>query len=338
MKMLVVMAAIFMLAGCNDTTRPTKVGEEDVDTLTEMKESPSADLPDKSDTVAVQKQRDEALERLEHDGMNKSQAGHNNPGRKVVYLTFDDGPSANTPQILDILHEYDVKATFFVVGRSTKWLHCIKRAHDEGHAIAAHTYSHDFSIYRSQQAYFDDLERIEQVIESQIGKRTNIIRFPGGSSNLAYFHHSQDSTFMIRLAQTVLDRGYQYVDWNISSEDATANVVPTSVIISHACSTKYNDVCVLMHDASAKVTTVKALPSIIEFYKNNGYEFGTITDTSYLCHHGIHPYRPKDAKPKKKAVDSLVVHHRTKKCSTPVVKEKEPVPAVDATMSATPSA
>ncbi len=102
---------------------------------------------------------------------------------KIIYLTFDDGPSNNTGRILKILEQEGVKATFFVTAQFKDHLHFIKDEFEAGHAIAAHTYSHAFSIYRSIDTYFEDLERIEQLIEAQTGQRTKIIRFPGGSNN-----------------------------------------------------------------------------------------------------------------------------------------------------------
>ena len=228
------------------------------------------------------------------------------PHDRIVYLTFDDGPSENTLKILDILREKGVKATFFVVGHNKNYLHCIRRAEQEGHAIAAHTYTHDFSkVYRSVDDYFADLERIEEVIEQQTGHRTNIIRFPGGSSNTVNRRfHKGDPGFMDRLKAEVLRRGYQYVDWNVCSDDATAATVPVARILKSACKDKYAEACVLMHDTRAKTTTVQALPAIIDYYRSKGYSFGTITSPSYVCHHGgFLGYRVKSS-PKKNETQS----------------------------------
>lgn len=325
-KMLVLGAVIALAAGCESTplkNEPDK-GAEAVDTI----------APVKADTLTAEQDREEVLRHYEEDGMSHAQSGENNPGRQVVYLTFDDGPSRNTPKILDILKHYDVHATFFVVGHNKDFIDCIGRAHREGHAIAAHTYTHKFDIYKSQQTYFDDLEQIEKVIEEQTGSRTPIIRFPGGSSNLVYFRQSQDSIFMIKLTQEVLNRGYQYVDWNVSSNDASRALVPASEIIRHACSVRHNDVCLLMHDASAKTTTVEALPTIIEFYKNKGYEFGTITDISYICHHGIKPYTEPASKQKAKnhaaaadTTNSGKKKHSKKEHKTGSYDHSDPAPA-----------
>ena len=103
---------------------------------------------------------------------------------KVMYLTFDDGPSQNTEKILDILDKYQIKATFFVTAEHPSYLDMIQEAHARGHMIGVHTYSHNYEeIYQSSDAYFNDLEKMNDIIESQIGHRVKIMRFPGGSSN-----------------------------------------------------------------------------------------------------------------------------------------------------------
>lgn len=230
----------------------------------------------------------EVMNRYRSEGGSKM--GGNHAGERVIYLTFDDGPSANTPKVLEVLRREGVKATFFVTAQSKENLKYIGKAHKEGHAIAAHTYSHSPSIYKTTETYFADLDKIQNVIKHYTGSTTNIIRFPGGSSNLMYYRASGDPLTMIRLSQAVRDRGYQYVDWNVSSEDATGVHVPVETIIRSSCKSKGNDICLLMHDAPGKQTTVQALPYIIQYYKNRGYRFATLTSTSYICHHNIKPY------------------------------------------------
>jgi len=207
-----------------------------------------------------------------------------NRNSRVIYLTFDDGPSNNTGEVLRILREEGVRGTFFITAQMPGCFHYIAQAHQEGHAIAAHSYSHKFSIYRSFQTYFDDLDRIEQVIEKYTGSRSPIIRFPGGSSNMAYSHYS-DINFMDSLCREVQYRGYQYVDWNLDSRDASGNNVPVQRLVSSACRDMGGEICLLMHDTDAKRSTLTALPTIIRFFKERGYEFGTLTSTGYICHH-----------------------------------------------------
>ena len=135
---------------------------------------------------------------------------------KTCYLTFDDGPSDNTLKILDILDKYKVKATFFVMG--TGKLSYVKKIHDAGHTVALHTYSHDYSkIYRSQKAYFEDLEKIGAAVKKYTGEDAKVIRFPGGSSNTV--SRSYCKGIMTALSKETANRGYVYFDWNVDSTD-----------------------------------------------------------------------------------------------------------------------
>ena len=111
---------------------------------------------------------------------------------KVVYLTFDDGPSENTQKVLDILEQYDAKATFFITGSREECRPLIKKAYEAGHTIGLHTYSHDYAdVYSSVDAYFEDLEKVGKVAEEQIGYVPCFIRFPGGSSNAVSKKYTQ---------------------------------------------------------------------------------------------------------------------------------------------------
>lgn len=209
------------------------------------------------------------------------------PNKRIIYLTFDDGPSSNTAKILDILKENNVHATFFVTAQNPGCFNYIKRAHDEGNAVAAHTYSHNFNIYRNFDAYFADMDKIQNVIEKYTGQKSKIIRFPGGSSNTMFRRYSSDPEFMLKLTQEVLRRGYQYVDWNADSRDASTCFPSEALVARSACHTYGTQLCLLMHDTQAKNGTVAALPTIIKYFRDNGYEFRTITSTGYVCHHGI---------------------------------------------------
>lgn len=205
---------------------------------------------------------------------------------KIVYLTFDDGPSVNTAKILDILDQYHVKATFFVIGGNSSYYPLIKEAHQRGHTIALHSYSHDYGyIYSSVDAYFKDLEKIGNIVKQQIGFVPKYIRFPGGSSNTISKNYS--SGIMSILSEEVQKRGYQYYDWNWDSSDAAGNNRPVSSIVASATGGQSNKLNILFHDAGAKSTTVEALPQIIEFYQKRGYRFEGIHDDSYIPHHNI---------------------------------------------------
>lgn len=207
------------------------------------------------------------------------------PNEKVVYLTFDDGPSENTKKVLDILAQYDVKATFFVTGAHEELRPLIKTAYDAGHTIGLHTYTHDYDkVYASVDAYFSDLEQIGAVVKEQIGFVPCFIRFPGGASNTVSRKYCEG--IMTALTQQVLEKGYQYYDWNISSGDGGSGCTKDE-IIANSETDKYSHVMLLFHDAATKNATVEALPHIIEYYKNLGYEFRPIDRNSYVSHHAV---------------------------------------------------
>lgn len=204
--------------------------------------------------------------------------------RKTIYLTFDDGPSFTTEKILDILKEENIKATFFVINANEKYDKTIKRAYDEGHTIGLHSYSHKYkSIYKSQDAYFDDLELINDKVKKITGYSSNIIRFPGGSSNTI----SRISRgLMTKLSIETKERGYLYYDWNVASSD-TSNISSKKIYKNVTSNLKYNTNIVLMHDFANNNKTVNALKDIIKYGKENGYEFDRITELTPQIKHKI---------------------------------------------------
>lgn len=207
------------------------------------------------------------------------------PGENVVYLTFDDGPSYITPKILDILDRYNVKATFFVVGFNENYFDYIKKAYDAGHTIALHTYSHDYSIYTSSETYFNDLQKISDLVYEKTGYRSPYIRFPGGSSNTISANYNRG--IMSKLVNEVHVKGYEFYDWNVSSADASGFGIPASTIIDSSTNCSGGTAMILFHDANGKETTAEALPSIIEHYKSLGYVFKGIDETTSGFHHGV---------------------------------------------------
>lgn len=205
-------------------------------------------------------------------------------GEKVCYLTFDDGPSKNTPLILDILKNYNAKATFFVINSAD--IGYIQRIHDEGHTVGLHTASHNYAqLYSSTDAYFNDLKQISDKVESIIGIRPTVMRFPGGSSNKVSAKYCKG--IMTQLVTLVQEKGYSYFDWNISSGDADSTTPSYTYIRNNVLNNarNKNSICVLMHDAAAKTTTVQALPEIIEGLTNMGYRFAALTPEAYGYHH-----------------------------------------------------
>ena len=199
----------------------------------------------------------------------------------IIYLTFDDGPNDGTTNvILDILKEEGVKATFFVTCHGPDEL--IKREYDEGHTVALHTATHNYAIlYASDEAYFNDLQQVQNRVKRITGFDSKIIRFPGGASNTISRRYS--SGIMSRITQEVLNRGYKYYDWNISSGDA-GNTTDPNVVYSNVVNSLRTDRAnmVLMHDI--KTYTRDALRNIIRYGKNNGYRFERITmDTEMIA-------------------------------------------------------
>ena len=177
-----------------------------------------------------------------------------------------------------------MKATFFVTGENARYQSYIRTAYLKGHAIGAHSYTHKYSIYQSEETYFEDLGNIEKIIKEQTGRTSKLIRFPGGSSNTISRHYSQG--IMAKVAQVVEKKGYKYYDWNVSSNDATRRSVNPARIIESSKS-RLPRVCILMHDTATKTTTVQALPAIIEYYQANGYTFKTLEHTDFVSHQRI---------------------------------------------------
>lgn len=194
-------------------------------------------------------------------------------GKKVAFLTFDDGPTKNiTPRILDTLKHYNVKATFFVLGQLAEQNgDLLKREYEEGHSIGNHSHSHDYkNIYKSVPSFMQEFNTANKIIETSIGNgfKTELFRFPGGS------FEKRKNPFKEKLKS----EGLRYIDWNVSSGDAAGQNVPVQNILSNIKNTSAgkNHIVILMHDASTKKTTADALPQIIEYLKSQGYEFKTL--------------------------------------------------------------
>lgn len=206
---------------------------------------------------------------------------------KKAYLTFDDGPSQNTLQILRILKEYHAKATFFVV--NSKYNSYMKNIVADGHTIALHSFSHDYqAIYRSEQAFFEDLQKISDVVKRETGVNAKVIRFPGGSSNTISKRYNKG--IMSRLTRQVEEKGYVYFDWNCSSGDADGNRVPANRLLRNVQIGSKNSnghLVILMHDSQAKTTTVEALPKILQYLQNRGFTFEAITSETPPVHHSV---------------------------------------------------
>ncbi|MBE6798806.1 MAG: polysaccharide deacetylase [Ruminococcaceae bacterium] len=199
-------------------------------------------------------------------------------GERVCYLTFDDGPCAKTDTILKILAENDIKATFFVVGTMSTGR--IVDIYNAGHAIGLHTGTHDLnSIYKSPTAFLNDLKSISDTVYKKTGIRTNLTRFPGGSTTA---RNKLGTNGLETVKETMQEHGYTYFDWNIDSGDTHSkspskeyvmNQIKKNLLDSNG-NVKRDKVTLLMHDI--KGVTVEALPDIIKLFKQYGFTFKTL--------------------------------------------------------------
>ena len=213
------------------------------------------------------------------------QADTVNPGSKTVYLTFDDGPGEYTQQLLDTLAKYNVKATFFVTDGNSDYRYLLAKEAAAGHTVAIHSETHDYKyIYSSCDAYFEDLNRMSDIITEQTGKRPKLLRFPGGSSNTISKQYC--SRIMSVLTKAVSDQGYKYFDWNVSSGDAGGTTSTSEVYNNVISGIQSHDISVvLQHDI--KLFSVNAVEDIIVWGLANGYTFLPLTESSPTIHHGV---------------------------------------------------
>ena len=203
---------------------------------------------------------------------------------KVVYLTFDDGPSATTESVLDTLKAEGVPATFFVMAadNNEEYLPLLERTVQEGHLIALHTCSHDYkSIYKSPDAYWDDLQKLREKLLPYVPADQEIkwLRFPGGSTNTVSRRYGGKG-LMPQLKTEVEQRGWQWVDWNVCAEDAVGGHPSADTIYRNVVreTGEQTHCVVLMHDSATTHTTAEALPDIIRWYADNGYTFLTVAE------------------------------------------------------------
>ena len=221
----------------------------------------------------LERKRQEKLPKLTEEGKEFIKHIYSSDTKRA-FLTFDDGPSSNTNQILDILNERGIKATFFVLGSNVeKNPEMVKRMYDEGHFIANHGYSHVYeTIYQSPQAVLDEYNRCNQVVRDAIGEReynSHLFRFPGGLVGGKYADIKNQANDLL------LQNDIVHVDWNALNGDSetTSPTIEYEVQRIQETVGDKQSVVILMHDAQAKTVTVEALPTIIDYLKEQGYEF-----------------------------------------------------------------
>ncbi len=200
-----------------------------------------------------------------------------------VYLTFDDGPSMRTDEVLDILDDYGIKATFFVVGHTDEHSQAMyKRIVDEGHTIGMHSYTHKYSeIYASVESFAKDVDRIENLIYDVTGVDSMYYRFPGGSSNKVSNAHMSEYIGYLN------DKNIVYFDWNVASGDATTQPYTADDLVENVMRdvVRYKTSVVLLHDSENKAITVEALPTLIESLQAQGAVLLPISKDTRLIQH-----------------------------------------------------
>lgn len=268
-------SAFYQTEGAKTPEGTNGTGADDINETGEVKEAGTENSRQAGET-GVESSADGYTNRYAADGVSVSKrdsagtpAAHTEDGNipedgtvRKVYLTFDDGPSSNTSRILDILAEYDVKATFFVVGKEEEqYQELYKRIVDEGHTLGMHSYSHKYDeIYQSVDSFAQDMSKLQEFLYETTGVWCRYCRFPGGSSNTV------SRVDMYDLITYLDEQDITYFDWNIASGDASNSYISKEAIISNCISTlpQYQESIILMHDASNKNTTVEALPTLIE--------------------------------------------------------------------------
>lgn len=201
--------------------------------------------------------------------------------KKIVYITFDDGPTIITNDLLDTLNQCKVKATFFVVGKEICGREdLLERIYKEGHSIGLHTFSHNFEkIYKSDDAFIKEMLDAQKKVKEVTGLNTNLIRFPGGSAK------HLNSEMLKKLHKNNL----KVYDWNASIEDGVNPHLSVEELVKNSKKYKHrNDkIIILMHCNSNNTNTIKALPEIVNYYRSLGYEIKPITDETPEYHYSF---------------------------------------------------
>ena len=253
----------------------TQAGEEDED---------SADADKAGSETAENGESDETGESGENAQSQTGETAEGSNGR-TIYLTFDDGPGVYTERLLDILKKHDVKATFFLTHVYSQYESLIKREANEGHAVAVHSYTHDYDkIYASTDAYWEDFNAMQEVIKAQTGSETKMFRFPGGSSNTV--SRKTNPGIMKTLVQQANEKGLSYFDWNVASGDAANNITGAQVLQNCKVGVaNFKNAVVLCHDV--KEYTVNVMDEFITWALSKGYTFAVLTPESDGAHHQV---------------------------------------------------
>lgn len=272
-KYFILFLIFFNVISCNKKEKNEKVAEkfQNLQSIQSKNKSPYK----RHDNINDEKQ-EKILEIREMENEKIKESKNN----KIVYLTFDDGPTKTTTlEILKILKANNIKATFFVIGQNPE---IYKKIADDGHKLELHTYTHIYKqIYASEESYFSDLYKIRDLIKKTTGIDSKIVRMPGGSSTT-----KASKTLKKQIIKRLKKEGFIYQDWNCDSKDAAGIVMSTEEEAKNSfCNLK--KVNLLMHDT--KKMTVKSLQKIIDKYRENGYSFEVLTENSPKFQHMKEP-------------------------------------------------
>jgi len=261
----------------NDKGVSSQTSDKEKTVSTDMNPSSLENDPVAEDVTFMEKYLEQQMKGQKPDGAD---------GKKVVYLTFDDGPSETvTPKILDTLKAENVHATFFLVGKaineSETNKNLVRREAAEGNAIGNHTYSHNYNnLYPKNiinvENCMAEFEKTNQALKSVLGENfsTRAIRFPGGHMTW----RNKDPKGMEAMDKALKDKDYHQVDWNALSKDAEGapkNAAQLKQEVINTVGTR-EKVVILMHDTYGKEETAKALPEVIKYLRDQGYEFKTL--------------------------------------------------------------
>lgn len=207
---------------------------------------------------------------------NNEDSSKESKKEKVVYITFDDGPCGNiTNKVLDTLKEENVPATFFVIGSMVKGQEdIILRMKNEGHSIGLHSFSHDKSkLYCNDESFLKETIDCQKALYEVTDENYNVLRFPYGCNNNSY-------KLTENLVNLLHENNFKIYDWNVDSGDGANAILPPESIVKKSCKSKKGNVIVLMHCSYVHKNTTLALPCIIRYYKDNGYVFKVIDETT----------------------------------------------------------
>ncbi|MCR4590123.1 MAG: polysaccharide deacetylase [Lachnospiraceae bacterium] len=247
-------------------------------------ENPGSELPETAEDEPGDAEND--VETEEKDMVSSAEVREipeKREGEKV-YITFDDGPSVYTGEILDILREYDAKATFFVCGTGDsdeRLKPLYGRIVEEGHTIGMHSYSHVYSkVYGDLELFQYDLDKIRNLIYNETGVVPKYYRFPGGSGNTIASLPMKD------YISVLYSQGMEYYDWNVYGGDSSGNRLSSADIVKNTLDgvDRRDTAVILLHDTGSKRNTVEALPGILDGLKQRGMDIRAIDDDTPPFH------------------------------------------------------